>query len=160
MRSHHPSERSAPMPDQLSTSRVLQKWLPDAKKFARESHFSLRCEVLLPPSPQGSCLICSRLRVYRRNASETRKSSHENGIPFRDAKSSFIWALRALLESEVDFAYIKEMASRREKVRVNTAFLSETRSHHSYGRCAPSSNHRSTSRVLKKWLQDAKKFAR
>ena len=52
------------------------------------------------------------------------------------------------------------MPQRREKLRTKTAFLSETRSPHSSRRCAPSSNHRSTSRISKKWLPDAKNYAR
>ena len=159
-RSHHSSGRLAPSSNHRSTSRVSSKRLPDAKKSARKRRFSCRREVIHPPSPQGSCRIISRLRVYRRNASEMRKSSHENGIPLTDAKSSSIRALRALIKSSVDFSYIKEMASRREKLRTIKPFLSETRSLYPSGRCAPSSNQRSTSRVSSKRLIYAKKFAR
>ena len=101
-----------------------------------------------------------RLRVYERNGFQTRKITHENAVSPVDAKSSFLQARRAPVGSKVDFAYIDRMPLRREKLRTKTAFLPETRSPHPPGRCALSSNQRSTSRVLKKWPPDAKKFAR
>ena len=94
--------------------------------------------------------------MYKRNGLYTRKNTHETAVSPVDAKSSFLQARRAPVRLEVDFAYNKEMASRREKVRTVKPFLSETRSHHSSGRSAPRSNQRSTSRISKNGFQTLK----
>ena len=98
--------------------------------------------------------------MYKRNGFQTRKITHENAVSPVDAKSSLSWAHRALIRLVVDFARIKEMASRCEKVRTRKPFLSETRSPPSIKPSGRLSNHRSTSRILTECLIDAKNYAR
>ena len=92
--------------------------------------------------------------LYRRLSSNTDhwctiifKKSGESHHSFRLKTNTRGFLCLSFFCSLVDFAYIKEMASRREKVRTRKPFLSEMRSHHHSGRSAPSSGERSTSRV-------------
>ena len=160
MRSPHSSERFAPSSDQRSTSRISTECLIDAKKFARKRRFSCRREVHILPGASRPHQIRGRLRVYHRNGFQTRKNTHETGIPPRDAKSSSSRALRALIKSVVDFACIIETAYIREKVRTREPFLPEKRSHPSFKPAELLSDQRSTSRVSSKRLAAAYNYAR